>query len=89
MVVNRFSTLNGSKVAVELVQDGKRKLLRGIAACCQDPQLGRVLKVTIQEEWGELDFVFQESQWDGEISLGTEHGCDYQICVSTDCVCAR
>jgi len=89
MMANRFSTLNGSTVAVELVQDGKHKLLRGIASYSHDPQLGRVLKVSIQEEWGDFDFVLQESQWDGEISPGTAHGCDYQICVSTDCVCAR
>ncbi len=89
MAVNRFSALEGSTVAIELIQDGKRKLLRGVAAYSHDPQLGRVLKVNIQEEWGDFDFVLQENLWDGEISLGTAHGCDYQICVSTDCVCAR
>ena len=65
MVANRFSTLDGSTVAVELIQEGKRKLLRGVAAYCQDPLLGRVLKVNVREEWGDFDFVLGESEWDG------------------------
>jgi hypothetical protein len=89
MVANRFLTLDGSTVAVELIQEGKRKLLRGVAAYCQDPLLGRVLKVNVREEWGDFDFVLGESEWDGQISLGSAHGCDYQICISTDCMCAR
>jgi len=89
MASNRFATLDGSTVAVELIHEGKRRLLRGMAAYCKDPLLGRILKVNVQEEWGDFDFVLRENEWDGEITLGTASGCDYQICVSTNCVCTR
>ena len=89
MVANRFSTLDGCTVAVELVHNGSRKVLRGVAAYEKDPLLGQVLTVNVAEEWGEFDIVLRECDWDGEITLGTANGCDYQICVSTDCVCAR
>jgi hypothetical protein len=89
MVATQLSGLDGCTVAVELQQGGKRKVLRGTAAYLKDPLLGRVLKVNIQESWGDFDVVFRESEWNGEISLGTANGCDYQICVYTECVRAR
>jgi hypothetical protein len=89
MVANRLATLDGSTVAIELLHDGQRKLLRGVASYGKDPMLGRILKVNVQEEWGEFDFVLRESEWDGEIALGAANGCDYQICISSGCVCTR
>jgi len=89
MPANRFATLNGSTVAVELIHDGQRKLLCGVAAYCKDPLLGRILKIKVQEEWGDFDFVLRENEWDGEITRGTASGCDYEICIATNCVCAR
>jgi hypothetical protein len=89
MVANRLATLDGATIAVELLHDGQRKVLRGVASYAKDPLLGRVLKVNVHEAWGEFDFVLRESEWDGEISLSTTSGCDYQICLSSNCVCTR
>jgi hypothetical protein len=89
MVANRFSTLDGCTVAVELVHNGNRKVLRGVAAYGKDPLLGEVLTVNVREAWGDFDIVLRESTWDGEFTIGTANGCDYQICVSTDCLCTK
>ena len=89
MVATRLATLDGSKVAVEMVSAGQRRVLRGRASYADDPQLGRVLKINIVQTDASLEFLLREDEWDGEILSGHEHGCDYQVCLTAGCVAAR
>ena len=89
MVATRLATLDGSKVAVEMVREGQRQVLRGRASYADDPQLGRVLIINIPLADAGFEFLLREDEWDGEIVSGHDHGCDYQVCLTSGCVSTR
>jgi hypothetical protein len=82
MSVNRLAALDRSTIAVEISQKGQKKTLRGIGAFDRDPELGGVLRITVQEAWGDFDFILREDEFDGEIGVGGPNGCDYRISLS-------
>lgn len=86
LVVDRFARLDRATIALELCQGGRKTLLRGIGAYGRDPDLGSVLKVNIPEIGGDFDFVLREDLFDGEITSGGASGCEFQICLSTNCI---
>lgn len=84
--VSRFASLDRRTIAVELSQNGLKKIVRGTAAYGRDPELGGMLTINVREAWGDFDFILHEAEFDGEIAAGSD-GCDYQICLATGCVC--
>jgi hypothetical protein len=82
MLVNRLAVLDRSTIAVEIAQNGHMKSLRGTAAYCRDPELGPVLRISVQEAWGDFEFILREDEFNGDICPGGSSGCDYRICLS-------
>jgi len=48
-----------------------------------------VLTIKVEEAWGDFDFVLREDEFDGAITSGAALGCEYSICLSSDCVCSN
>ncbi len=86
MSVSRLAALDRHTISVELSQNGSKKTLHGTAVYGRDPALGGVLTINVREEWGDFDFILREDEFDGEIAVGTG-GSDFQICLSSGCVC--
>lgn len=82
MSVNRLAALDRSKIAVEISQNGQKKMLRGTGVYDRDSELGGVLRISVQDAWGNFDFILREDEFDGDISAGGSSGCDYHICLS-------
>jgi hypothetical protein len=89
MAVNRLAPLNGARVAVELVRDGRPTVLRGLAVYGTDADLGRHLTINVRESWGDFDFILREDEWDGEIAASGTSDCDYQIRLTAEIACAK
>jgi hypothetical protein len=89
MLAQSFALLDRATIAVELSQNGVRTTLRGIGAYGRDPELGSVLTIKVEEAWGDFDFVLREDEFDGAITSGAALGCEYSICLSSDCVCSN
>lgn len=73
----RLDSLDQRQVAVQLLAQGRERLLRGVGAYGPDPDLGGVLRVAIRDEAGPYELVFVEGQWSGRIESGAGVGCDY------------
>jgi hypothetical protein len=87
MLAHRFAQLDQATIAVELSQNGLKKSLRGIGTYGRDPELGSVLRINVRESWGDFDFVLKEDDFAGEITRGGPSGCEFQICLTAECLC--
>lgn len=83
MLVNCMAQLDRATIALELSRGGRKTLLRGWGAYSCDPELGKILTVSIAERGNSFDFVLREDLFDGIIASGADSGCDFQICLES------
>ena len=73
-------SLDGKKIAVHLVVNGKERLVQGVGAFGLDTRLGGVLRIECSATDDEdLELLICESEWQGQIKPGEAFGCDYVI----------
>jgi hypothetical protein len=69
---------DGRRTAVVLrLDDLHDRVVIGHATSEEDPDLGSVLRVTIEDVQGLHELFLVESQWNGSVVDGTEYGCEY------------
>jgi hypothetical protein len=74
-----LAALDGHRVAVHIVVQGREQFVQGLAVYEADPDLGNVLRVVVADPGGEFELVVAEAQWDGKILPGQAVGCDFLI----------
>jgi hypothetical protein len=71
--------LDGRKVAVELIVQDQKRVLKGVAHFDSDGDLGSVLRVVISDPSGDFEILVRENQWKGKIEPGDKLKCDYLL----------
>jgi hypothetical protein len=74
-----LSRFHDKRIALILPIQGASTACCGLAHFGRDELLGNVLKIRVDAAHGEgnPEILLSEHEWDGEISLDTEFGCDY------------
>jgi hypothetical protein len=77
-----LSQLDGARLAIELGLQGIPRVLLGSAMFEYDPNLGNVLRVSLDAESagpGNPEFLIREKYWDGAVDPDGTYGCDYRL----------
>src|SRR6185436_3628815 len=80
--MNDLSHLNGKSIAITLIFHNRMQLLRGVGIYERDTELGKILRIHLAEKDdmpGDPHFVIREDKWDGTISEGSSHDCEYSL----------
>ena len=72
-------SLDGKKIAVHLVVNGKERLVHGVGAFGLDARLGGVLRVQCNSIEDDFELLICENEWQGLIKPGEAFGCDYVL----------
>lgn len=88
MPLQRLSQLHRRTIAVDFAHGDLKRTLRGSALYSQDPDLGSVLTINVNDDLGDFDVVLREEEFDGEILPGTNSGCDFRISLSVGTACS-
>ena len=78
-----LSAYDGKRLAVVVVNDQQRAVIRGIGAFENDEKLGNILRIKSDSDRseGNAELIIQESKWNGEIVADTQHDCDFCLVV--------
>ena len=68
---------DGRQTAVVMRIGSAERVVVGYARIEDDPDLGRVLRISIEDVQGEHDLFIAESQWNGSIVDGADYGCEF------------
>jgi hypothetical protein len=77
--MKRISTLSdcdGRRTAIVLSIGGEERTFEGMARCQEDPDLGSVLQISIEDGEGVYELMIVAARWDGDILDGADYGCD-------------
>ena len=72
-------SLDGKKIAIHLVVNGKERFVQGEGAFGLDARLGGVLRVHCTAIDEDFELLICENEWQGEIKSGEAFGCDYVL----------
>jgi len=75
----KLEQTNERTVAVEMDINGRRTLVKGRALYEEQPGLGYVLRIVVNDPAGEFELILDEARWNGEIAPDVDSGCDYRI----------
>ena len=84
MPSGRLQKFDGATIEVELEVQGTLRSIKGTGSYqANDPDLGPVLRILVNDPLGDIEFLIAESDWEGRFETSDLPGCDCRVSFAT------
>jgi hypothetical protein len=79
--------LDQRTIAVELITQEEKRMLKGVGQFDVGAEMGPCLRIIVSDPAGDFEILLKESQWSGQITLGEQFGCDFALRLDAASLC--